>query len=311
MTTDAELLKLVRAELGVAVPDDVRSLARAIAGQHGKAAIATLFYGSCLRTAEVRGQMLDFYLIVDDYKRAYSRRWLAVANRLLPPNVFPIEYRGLAAKYAVLSLADFRRLASLQTLNVSVWARFAQPSRLVWAASDAIAGDVAEAVAGAAPALLSSARPVAGDRIAPLDLWARAFSLTYTAELRAERTSRAGSIIDHEPERYLAFTLPALRAAGIEARLDGDEVQFAKPAGEQARRKAARIWTLRRLQGKILSVLRLIKASATFAGGIDYLAWKINRHAGTKIEIKAWQRRFPLVGAITLLPRLIRSGAVR
>jgi hypothetical protein len=64
-------------------------------------------------------------------------------------------------------------------------------------------------------------------------------------------------------------------------------------------------------RGKLLSALRLAKASATFAGGADYIAWKINRHAGTKIELKAWQRRHPLLAGITLLPRLLRSGAVR
>ena len=46
-------------------------------------------------------------------------------------------------------------------------------------------------------------------------------------------------------------------------------------------------------------------------GGIDYIAWKINRHAGTNIEIRPWQRRWPLLAAISLLPRLLRSGAVR
>ena len=53
------------------------------------------------------------------------------------------------------------------------------------------------------------------------------------------------------------------------------------------------------------------KASTTFAGGIDYLAWKINRHAGTQIEVKPWQRRWPLVGALILLPRLLKRGAIR
>lgn len=309
--TDPELLKLVRAELAVTVPDDVRALARAVAQRHGKASIAVLFYGSCLRLAEVRGMMLDFYLIVDDYRRAYPKTWQAHANRLLPPNVFPIEHRGLAAKYAVLSLDDFRRLASSKTLNISVWARFAQPSRLVWAASDAIAADVAEAVAGAAPALLKAARPMVAGRIAPLDLWSEAFGLTYRAELRAERKSRAGSIVEHEPERYLAFTLPALRAAGIPAQITGGDLMFPTPCSDVEKKRAARRWALRRAQGKALSVLRLLKASATFAGGLDYLAWKINRHAGTEIVLRPWQRRFPLLGAIVLLPRLIRSGAVR
>jgi hypothetical protein len=53
------------------------------------------------------------------------------------------------------------------------------------------------------------------------------------------------------------------------------------------------------------------KAAFTYAGGIDYLAWKINRHAGTKIQIKPWQRKWPLVAALVLVPRLLVKGAVR
>jgi poly-beta-hydroxyalkanoate depolymerase len=57
-------------------------------------------------------------------------------------------------------------------------------------------------------------------------------------------------------------------------------------------------------------VVRLAKASFTFADGIDYLAWKINRHAGTQIVITPWQRRHPLLAAIMLLPRLVANRAV-
>jgi hypothetical protein len=70
-------------------------------------------------------------------------------------------------------------------------------------------------------------------------------------------------------------------------------------------------WWLRRLEGKLLSVLRLAKASATYAGGAEYIVWKINRHAGTDIKLKPWQKRHPLLAAISLLPRLLRSGAIR
>jgi hypothetical protein len=49
----------------------------------------------------------------------------------------------------------------------------------------------------------------------------------------------------------------------------------------------------------------------TFAGGADYIAWKINRHAGAKIALTPWQRRHPLLAGISLLPRLLRSGAIR
>src|SRR3954465_7849072 len=115
-------------------------MAEAIAAHYPGAARAVLFYGSCLRERKLEGLMLDFYLIVSDYRAAYAKRWLAVANRLIPPNVFYFEHDGLAAKYAVLSEADFHRLNGPETTSVSVWARFAQPSRLVWTA-DKGAGD--------------------------------------------------------------------------------------------------------------------------------------------------------------------------
>jgi hypothetical protein len=80
---------------------------------------------------------------------------------------------------------------------------------------------------------------------------------------------------------------------------------------EKSRAEAERLWAKRRRAGKLHSVLRIMKASGTYAGGIDYLAWKINRHAGTEIRIAPWQRRWPLLGAVTLLPRLLKRGAIR
>src|SRR3546814_757116 len=93
------------------------------------------------------------------------------------------------------------------------------------------------------------------------------------------------------PDRYARFSAPVIAAI---------------PAGATGGG-----WVRRRIEGKALSILRLAKASLTYAGGIDYLAWKINRHAGTKIEIKPWQRRWPLIAALTLVPRLLRRGAIR
>ena len=283
------LRKLVEAELGQPVDPRVAAMAEAIAARHGAASLAVLFYGSCLREKQLDGLMLDFYLIVSDYDAAYEKGWMAKANKLIPPNVFPFHHGALAAKYAVLSEADFHRLNGPETRNVSVWARFAQPSRLVWARDKAARDAAIAAVARAAPALLAAARPYpAGDELEP---WRHAFSLTYSAELRAERKGRSGSIVDTDPERYQRFLAPALTA-----------IEPAAPQGN---------WPRRRLEGKLLSVARLAKASLTYAGGAEYIAWKINRHAGTDIELKPWQKRHPLLAAISLLPRLLRSGAIR
>src|SRR3546814_20768025 len=107
--------------------------------------------------------MLDFYLSVSAYGDAYDRRWLALANRLIPPNVFPFEHQGLIAKYAVLSEGDFDRLSGPETRNVSVRARFAPPSRLVWAVDDTARDRAVAAVPRAAPALLAARGLVAGE----------------------------------------------------------------------------------------------------------------------------------------------------
>jgi hypothetical protein len=70
-------------------------------------------------------------------------------------------------------------------------------------------------------------------------------------------------------------------------------------------------WPGLRRRGKMLTVARLAKAAFTYAGGIDYLAWKVNRHAGTDIKLRDWQRRWPLVAALLLVPKLLVKGAVR
>jgi hypothetical protein len=304
------LRALVVEELGRPVLPQVADMAAAIAARHSGSR-AVLYYGSTLRDARLDGLMLDFYLIVADYAQAFDAAWLAHANRLLPPNVFPFEHKGLIAKYAVLSEEDFARLASRRTRNVSVWARFAQPSRLVWSADAAAAATAIDSVAQAAPALLWAARPCLPDSIDPLDLWRQSFALTYAAELRAERRGRAGSVVDADPARYRAFTAPALAAAGLSAHIVHDRLVFDRPMSSAERAQGRRAWARRRREGKALTLLRLAKASATYAGGIDYLAWKISRHSGQRIEIRPWQRKWPILGALTLLPRLIAKGAVR
>ena len=311
MTKDnASLRALVAEELNQPVQSVVADMAAAIARPY-PGARAVLYYGSTLRDAQLEGLMLDFYLIVADYALAFGKSWLAPANRLLPPNVFPFEYNGLVAKYAILSEADFARLASPATRNVSVWARFAQPSRLVWSADKAAAEIAIDAVAHAAPTLLDAARPCLPDSIDPLELWRQAFALTYAAELRAERTGRAGSVVDADPDRYRAFTEPALAAAGLAAHWVNDRLVFDRPMSTAERAQGKRCWARRRREGKALTLLRLAKASATYAGGIDYLAWKISRHSGQPIDIRPWQRKWPILGALTLLPRLIAKGAVK
>lgn len=304
----SELKTLIAQELAQPVDPRVSAFAASIAARYGEAARAVLFYGSCLRTTELDGQMLDFYLIVSSYEAAYGKSWLAGANRRLPPNVFPAEHGGLVAKVAVLSEDDFYKLNRIGASAVSVWARFAQPSRLVWHADEAARSRSVDAIEGASITLFDMTFPMmeADTKYQIEDLWKRGFELTYGAELRAERKDRSDSVVDSDPERYARFG-PAVVLAIAER----DEKRGKKLKIVASREAVEKRWRQLRRNGKLLTLARLAKASATYAGGIDYLAWKINRHAGTDYVIRPWQRKWPILGALVMLPRLIAGGAIK
>ena len=65
------------------------------------------------------------------------------------------------------------------------------------------------------------------------------------------------------------------------------------------------------VQGKLLSILRLTKALFTFEGGLDYIAWKLERHSGQPIEIPPRVRRWPLVFVWGFMWKLYRRGVFR
>jgi hypothetical protein len=304
------LTQMIADELAVPALAPVHAFAAHIAAQYRDSARAVLFYGSCLRSEQLEGQMLDFYLIVSDYEGAYDRKWLAKWNRRLPPNVFPFQHEGLMAKVAVLSEADFHDLNRPTASAVSVWARFAQPSRLAWAADDAAKIMAARAISGAAPTLLNAALAFTTREVDVLDLWQTGFRMTYDAELRAERNDRPASVVEFDPERYERFGQAALQHAPVANELRGGKVHILPDPQGRIMQERSR-WPALRRNGKLLTVARLGKAAFTYAGGIDYLAWKINRHAGTQIDIKPWQRKWPLVAALFLVPKLLAKGAVR
>jgi hypothetical protein len=278
-------------------------------------ASAILFYGSCLRGGSDEDKILDFYVLADDLGEANGSEVLGYFNRILPPNVFyretPFNGRAVRTKYALMSTEGFAESMSLDCLNPSFWARFAQPCALAWVRDERTAGYVAEAVAQAVVTAVSVVAPVHPSPFTADDLWSHVFQMTYGAELRSENAAtKGGEIFREYPERYRELAAPALRAGGI--KVDVDEHGFLRTAIPARRgREEMRRWRTRRLQGKTLSLLRLIKGAFTFTGGLDYLAWKMRRHSGVEIEIKPWHRRHPIIGGLALIRKARRKGGFR
>jgi len=300
MEARAELTALIAQELAQPVPTAVRTMAEAVRARHAQAALGVLFYGSCLRKPEslLADSLLDFYLLVDDYRAAYRGALMAFANRVLPPNVFYLEaqHEGatLRCKYAVISLAQFQSGMSRATDNVSLWARFSQQSRLIWVRDTATIQPIAAACAEAVLTMLGNALPLAGSGAAAEMVWQRAFEETYRAEVRSEGRSRATELVNADVERYRRTC--ALARAVIGASIASADA-------------CAAAWRRRRRTSKLLNFARLAKATFTFDGALDYVLWKVKRHSGVVLPVTDWQRRHPLLSAPVLAWRLYRLGA--
>lgn len=309
--------EFIGAEVAQPVGSAAGALVDAIVRRHGRAVDAVLFYGSCLRRGDptaAEDPVFDFYVLVDDYRHMYKGRLAAVANALLPPNVFYLETswrdRTLRSKYAVVALPQFRRAVSPRAAHSYFWARFAQPVRLAYVRDERTRAAVVDALAEAVSTLARHTLGLLGDSFAPAEFWTRAFQATYGAELRAERSDRARLIYQADQERYDRLAGVAMLAAGFDARTDGNG-RLSVSVTAEGRRHAAAAWRRRRLLGKLLSLLRLAKGAFTFDGGVDYLLWKIERHSGVKASATPWQRRHPLLAAPGLAWRLYRRGAFR
>ncbi len=318
MTSDwTGLTQGIAAEMRGPVHPTVEAIAEIIHQRHGASVAAILFYGSCLRqTPDVLDRaegVLDLYVLVERYRAAYTDWLPALANAVLPPNVFFLEvpWRGRTAraKYAIVSLEAFEQGTSSRGFHPSLWARFAQPARLIYTKDEGTSVRVGQALVAAVIRMVTSVAPLLDGASSTRELWQRALQETYRTELRTEGAGRGRQIYEADSARYDRMTPLALRAGGFEpvAAADGT---FTLPTTAGQRRGAQLAWFGRRLVGKPLTLFRLMKAVFTFEGGIDYALWKIERHTGIRAPISPWERRHPVLAAPVLLWRLYRLGAI-
>jgi hypothetical protein len=309
----SELAALIEAELCEASPSPVAALAAQLASRARGGAAAVLYYGSTLRTAALDG-LLDFYVLLDRTTDWPGSRLAALANRLLPPNVGYVEgtFDGVAlrAKYAVLTLAQFEARVADRSLDTTLWARFCQPCRRAWRRSD---GDGQRVTAAISRAVVTASRWAAAHGPAQAraeHYWSALFARTYATEIRVEKSDRSQGIVVADAQRYATLLPLAWRADGLPFETLPNGVLHPTLDGN-ARRELQRRWTSRELWGKPLNLLRLSKAAFTFDGAMDYVAWKVERHSGVRIDVKPWQRRFPLLAAPGLYLKLRRQGVLR
>ncbi|TWI56719.1 hypothetical protein IQ22_01171 [Pseudomonas duriflava] len=311
----AALLDAVAWQATQPVRSELHVLCETVRARFGEAVIAVLFYGSCLRSGNPSEGIVDLYAIVDNYAHAHANPLLRLANTWLPPNVFMLQARTaqgdvLQTKCAVLSLRDLER-GTAQWFQSYLWGRFAQPSRLVYCRDEQTARRIHQSVAHAVLRLLSQTLPCLPERFDSATLWQLGLALSYGTELRPESASRPAELVGHNHAYYRQLTTAAAPAlVGLEP-VAGEADAYRHALSAQACAASRQIWKQRRLQGRALNIARLIKSVFTFENGVDYIAWKLERHLGQPVEVTPRLRRYPLIFGWPLLWRLLRDRRLR
>ena len=140
MTTSPKNVKeFSKASLAREVSPEIHAMAVVLRLRHPEA-VAILAYGSCLRGVAAADTLMDFYVLAKNFSAVSPNIISRVACYIVPPNVYyaEAEFAGqrLRAKYALLPLPLFAKWMTRETSNPYFWARFAQPSALVYARND-------------------------------------------------------------------------------------------------------------------------------------------------------------------------------
>lgn len=290
-----DLAARVAAALDRPLDPAVADFARKLGEEAG--ARAVLFYGSNLRTGSLEG-VLDFYVLLPGARE--TGLWPRVSYR-----EWDHGDARLRAKIATMTLATFAAASAGEALDTTIWARFVQPSALAWSRDEEAARDVLASLAAASVTAARLAVAVGPARGREDDYWRALFRATYRAELRVEPAGREESILSANRAHFDGLLPAALSAAGIPFAQDRGSIE---PKLEpDARRRILRWWARRRRLGKPLNAVRLVRATATFEGGMRYVAWKVERHTGLPVKVTPMRERFPLLAAPELLWQLWRS----
>lgn len=265
--------------------------------------LAVLFYGSCLREPHEKQQskddkVVDLYLLVESYKVVHKNPVMRVLNGWLPPNVYyiehPFEGATVRAKYAIVTLNQFTD--KMTGFHPYFWARFCQPFAVHYASSEAVRLRIIEAARQAILTMLKNTLPLMEEGASSEKIWTKGFTQTYRTELRSEGRERAAEIVNQNKDYYNEITPLAKSLLG----------QKKQPKGSLQCR-----WGCRRIIGKILSALRLLKGAVTFDGAAEYILWKIERHSGVHVSLSDWQCRHPILAAPALTWKIYKKGGFR
>ncbi len=271
----------------------------------GAAAIlAILFYGSRLHAGMATATSTpDYYVIVDSYAGFYGgggrpqeRRWHrlgwlhAQLNRMLPPNI----YRYGSSKYSVISLNDLERETSARAADVYHVGRFSKRLAVVYLKRPEVLSKIVRCCLHAMQQAVQRSLPLLPNRFSPDEAILAALRLSYTGEPRVEATDKVKKIFASQTEFYRQFFLPILDDTAAKTTWldqERDKTHYRRGECRAAQRQTKRF--IRRSRRRAL--LRWPKYVVTVKDWAGYMLVKIERTQRWQIEVKPYEKRWPLL----------------
>jgi hypothetical protein len=288
---------------------DATALAAMLARSFGESTVAIIHYGSHAQHSDARRESAyDFFVIVDRYHDAYDAlarsvgtsytpRMAAMLNKILSPNAVAVtdgsHVPPLAAKCAVLSLADLKRECSQHARDHFVRGRLFQYVQLAWTrdteARTMVTDAIIDARVGSFTWGLASLPPAFDAEQYFRTLLERSFS----GEIRPERGGRIDALLGAQREVVLRVYDALLQQLACERILEqrGNVYQLTNPV--RTFQKLRTRWYFR--MSKVRATARWMKYVVLYDDWLDYVVRKIARRSGVTIELTARERRWPLI----------------
>lgn len=310
MDRQANILNILDSEQ-IEPSANAKAMCEKIMARHDGRVQAMIYYGSSLRAMNDPAKMLDFYVLVDSYRKTHRSRIRRLLNALIPPAVYYLENENSDGsvsncKYSIISLDAFENKSGDKALLSQIWGRFSQPCVLLFPKDDDVRKRVQSARINAIEYMAGQTIPLVDGNASATHFWAKGFMESYKTELRPESSSsRSEEIVNRYLDRYNAIAVQLFGPAN-----KGGEYTIPN-VSDAERRACKRKWAWRRFVGKPATAIRVLNSAFTFDGGLDYVLHKLKSHSGETIEVSESQRRHPILWSPVLGWRLYRKGAFK
>ncbi len=309
-------LPVERRRVADSPPPQVRDALELLREACGSNLSAVIFFGSQLvGTSPSAESAADLIVVVRDYMLFYralgerlpAARHLGIItalNRVLPPNIINLSDPGgmrAGAKCFIVDERDFRHAMSRAARDYFFRGRLSQRVEIVHARNARTREQVEEYLAMARRLTLDWVPLYLDGPFTVEEYCLKMLEVSYAGEIRPESPERVREVYEAQREFFrLVYgrILDDAAAAGLLVRA-GDRYALAQPPSNERRRHWRMFW----VRSKARATARWFKYMLTFDDWLDYIAHKVERRTGMRVELTPSERRFPL---LLLWPKVFR-----